>query len=32
MPPWEKHLTTEEMWKVVEFEYWHTGYYPRTWE
>lgn len=32
MPPWEKHLTTDEIWKVIEFEYWHTGYYPRTWE
>lgn len=32
MPPWEKHLTTDEIWKVVEFEYWHTGYYPRTWD
>lgn len=32
MPPWEEHLTTDEIWKVVMFEYWHTGYYPRTWE
>jgi len=31
MPPWEQHLTTDEIWKVVMFEYWHTGYYPRTW-
>ena len=32
MPPWEQHLTTDEIWKVVMFEYWHTGYYPRTWD
>jgi Cytochrome C oxidase, cbb3-type, subunit III len=32
MPPWEQHLTTDEIWKVIMFEYWHTGYYPRTWD
>ena len=32
MPPWEQHLTTDEIWKVVLFEFWHTGYYPRTWD
>jgi len=32
MPPWEQHLTTDEIWKVILFEYWHTGYYPRTWD
>lgn len=32
MPPWEQHLTTDEMWKVIMFEYWHTGFYPRTWD
>ena len=32
MPPWEQHLTVDEIWKVVLFEYWHTGYYPRTWD
>ncbi len=32
MPPWEQHLTVDEIWKVVMFEYWHTGYYPRTWD
>ena len=32
MPPWEQHLTTDEIWKVVMFEYWHTNFYPRTWE
>jgi len=32
MPPWEQHLTTDEMWKVIMFEYWHTGFYPRSWD
>ena len=32
MPPWEQHLTVDEIWKVILFEYWHTGYYPRTWD
>jgi hypothetical protein len=32
MPPWEQHLTTDEMWKAILFEYWHTGFYPRTWD
>jgi hypothetical protein len=32
MPPWEEHLTTDELWKVIAFEYWHTGFYPRTWD
>lgn len=32
MPPWEQHLTVDEMWKVIMFEYWHTGFFPRTWE
>ena len=32
MPSWEQHLTTDEIWKVILFEYWHTGYYPRTWD
>lgn len=32
MPPWEQHLTTDEIWKVILFEYWHTGFYPRTWD
>ena len=32
MPPWEQHLTTDEMWKAILFEYWHTEFYPRTWE
>ena len=32
MPPWEKHITKEEMWKVIMFEYWHTGFFPRTFD
>jgi uncharacterized protein YqgC (DUF456 family) len=32
MPPWEQHLTVDEIWKVIMFEYWHTGFFPRTWE
>ena len=32
MPPWEQHLTVDEIWKVGMFESWHTGYYPRTWD
>ena len=32
MPPWEQHLTTDEIWKVIMFEYWHTNYYPRSWD
>ena len=30
MPPWEEHLKTEEIWKVILFEYWYTGWHPRT--
>ncbi|WP_443147549.1 c-type cytochrome [Nitrospina sp.] len=32
MPPWEEHLKTEEMWKVILFEYWYTGWHPRTFD
>ncbi len=32
MPPWEEHLTTEQIWKVVLFEYWYTGWHPRTFD
>lgn len=32
MPPWEEHLTTDEIWKVVLFEYWYTGWHPRTFD
>ena len=30
MPPWEEHLKTDEIWKVVLFEFWYTGHHPRT--
>ena len=30
MPPWEEHLNTEEIWKGILFEYWYTGWHPRT--
>lgn len=30
MPPWEEHLKTEEIWKAILFEYWYTGWHPRT--
>ena len=30
MPPWEEHLKTEEIWKVILFEYWYTGWHPLT--
>jgi hypothetical protein len=30
MPPWEEHLKTDEMWKVILFEFWYTGHHPRT--
>jgi mono/diheme cytochrome c family protein len=32
MPPWEEHLNTEEIWKVILFEYWYTGWHPRTFD
>ena len=32
MPPWEEHLTTDEIWKVILFEYWYTGHHPRTFD
>ncbi len=32
MPPWEEHLTTEQIWKVILFEYWYTGWHPRTFD
>ena len=32
MPPWEEHLKTEEIWKVILFEYWYTGWHPRTFD
>ena len=30
MPPFEQHLSSDEMWKAILFEYWHTGFFPRT--
>lgn len=32
MPPWEEHLTIDDMWQVILFEFWHTGFFPRTWD
>ncbi|MCH8156538.1 MAG: cytochrome c [Nitrospinae bacterium] len=32
MPAWEEHLTTDEIWKVILFEYWYTGWHPRTFD
>lgn len=32
MPRMEDHLSTEDIWKVVLFSYWHTGWVPRTWD
>ena len=32
MPPWEEHLKLEEIWKVILFEYWYTGWHPRTFD
>lgn len=32
MPSMEEHLSTDEIWKVVLFTYWHTGWVPRHWD
>ncbi len=32
MPPWEEHLKTDEIWKIILFEYWYTGWHPRTFD
>jgi hypothetical protein len=32
MPKMEEHLSTNDIWKVVMFEYWHTGWISRTWD
>lgn len=32
MPPWEEHLNVDEMWKIILFEYWYTGWHPRTFD
>jgi mono/diheme cytochrome c family protein len=31
MPGYENHISTNDMWKVIEFIYWETGWYPGTW-
>jgi len=31
-PRMEEHLSTDDIWKVVLFIYWHTGWVPRTWD
>jgi len=31
-PRMEEHLSTDDIWKVVLFTYWHTGWEPRTWD
>lgn len=28
MPPWEKFLTVDEVWKVILYEYWEANYAP----
>lgn len=32
MPRMEEHLSIDDIWKVVLFTYWHTGWAPRTWD
>jgi hypothetical protein len=32
MPGMEEHLSIDDIWKVVLFTYWHTGWVPRTWD
>ena len=32
MPPWEEHLSIDDIWKVSAFEYWHTEFFPRTFD
>lgn len=32
MPRMDEHLSTDDIWKVVLFTYWHTGWVPRTWD
>ena len=31
-PRMEEHLSTNDIWKVILFVYWHTGWAPRTWD
>lgn len=32
MPRMEEHLSPDDIWKVILFSYWHTGWVPRTWD
>ena len=32
MPIWENMLTMDQIWQAIAFEYWYTGFFPRTWE
>lgn len=32
MPRMEEHLPANDIWKVVLFTYWHTGWAPRSWD
>lgn len=32
MPALPEHLSSQEIWKVILFLYWSTGYEPRTWD
>lgn len=32
MPRMEEHISTDDIWKVVLFSYWHSGWVPRTWD
>ncbi len=32
MPRMDSYLSTDDIWKVVLFSYWHTRYVPRTWD
>ncbi len=31
MPAFQEHLSSQDIWKVILFLYWATGYEPRTW-
>ncbi|MFI5304930.1 MAG: c-type cytochrome, partial [Nitrospiria bacterium] len=32
MPAYKDFISIDDMWKVTEFIYWESGYFPRTWE
>ncbi len=32
MPPFKEHLGLDQMWKVILFEYWHTGTPLKVWD